>query len=139
MLITRLKSSIVLAFLGSLSSIADAAISSDVYQAMEQNSLCQETLQDYTYIQCMEIGNQKLKKMLTAKISSKSKKLSITNQQLVKVNINKKIKSGGDYCRFEQKQQANHLNNQRRYPQCVYETLLGILINIDRDISVYTQ
>jgi hypothetical protein len=122
-----------------LSTPSRAFLSDDVYRAMDEANACGQAHQNYIYSECMQINYEKLKKNILNKSQQQLQNYGTSKKQKLLQNINNKIKSNHKLCTNEKARLDDSMNGERRYPYCLYENMLEVLINVERNIEIYAH
>lgn len=117
---------------------SQAFLSPQVNQAMDNANICRQSQQNFVYDECMRQNNQQIKKNIQNNHKQQSINFSTSQQLKLKQNINKKLESNQRLCEEEKKRFEGSMAGERRYYYCIYENLLETLINVDRNIEIYT-
>lgn len=122
-----------------LSPISQAYLSQEVNQAMDKANTCNQAQQIEIYSECMQLNNERIKKSILSKSENQIQSFSRSKKQKVIQNINNKIQSNTKLCKNEKKRYGDSMTGQRRYPYCLYENMLELLINVERNIDIYSR
>jgi len=121
----------------SFSSISSAALSSDVVNAMDGVNACQTITLRQTYEHCMQDTNGRIRAAIQSKSSQILSKYPSSKRQKIFDKIESSIESNKIKCEREQPYFGDSPTGQRRLPYCIYENMLEILINVERNIKVF--
>jgi Flp pilus assembly protein TadG len=116
-----------------------AYLSSDVTKAMDQANLCRQATQELVFVECMRRNNTFIQQAIKRKSQSATAKFSSRTQKKVSAGIEKSIQSKVKTCMQEQTRFSNQSAGNRRHEYCLYENMLEVLINIDRNIERFAE
>ena len=122
-----------------LSTTNHAFLSHEVSQAMDNANACNQAQQSYVYSQCMQENNEQIKKNLLSKSQQQIQNFSSSKKRKVQQNIENKVKSNTKHCKIEKEKYGDSMTGERRYPYCLYENMLELLINVERNIDIYSR
>jgi len=121
-----------------LSPVSQAYLSHEVSQAMDNTNACRQAQQNHIYTECMRLSNESLKKTLFSKSEQQMQSFVNSKKQKVMKNIKNRIQLNTKRCNDEKAQFGDSMTGERRYPYCLYENMLEILINVERNIDIYS-
>ncbi len=116
-----------------------AFLSNEVNQAMDNANLCGQAQQSHIYSECMRLNNERLKKTLLSKSEHQMRNFANVKKQKILKNIHHKIQSNTKLCKDEKTRFGDSMNGERRYPYCLYENMLELLINVEKNIDLYSR
>ncbi len=133
------RSLMTIAFALSIFSLsAHAYFSTAVSQAMSQVKHCYRSQFEAQYSDCVLAINDQLKAVIFSTSVKKSQSLSPKKQKLIQKKIRQKIKSNANQCFISQSNQEQFSGNNRSQMRCLYENMLELLINVERNIQIFT-
>ena len=118
---------------------ANAFFSPEVSQAMNQAKICDKIIQNHVYTECMVNNNKELENAIIKASEQKMASYSSTKKKKIKANLDKKTKSAAKQCMNEQVKFGDSMNGERRHTYCLYENLIELLINVERNIDIYAR
>ncbi len=128
----------LLAFVTGLLSTSGAAFTSDhVSKAMAQANFCQKATQELVFIECMRRNNEYIRTTIKQKSKNATSRFSSVKKKKINQGIEHSIKSKIEICMNEQSRLSSHSGSNRRQEYCLYENMLEVLINIDRNIEIF--
>ncbi|MEP1742835.1 MAG: hypothetical protein ABJI60_19060 [Kangiellaceae bacterium] len=128
----------ILSFVAILLSTSSAAfISDEVSKAMDQANFCQKATQELVFIECMRRNNEFIRTTIKQKSKTATNGLSSHKKKKINQGIEHSIKSKIEICMNEQSRLSSHSGSDRRQEYCLYENMLEVLINIDRNIEIF--
>lgn len=83
----------------------------------------------------MQQNNEFIRRSIISSSEVKLEKLSANKKDRVKANISKRINSNIKQCLNERGRFKDSTQGDKRHQYCIYENMLELLINIDRDIN----
>jgi len=116
-----------------------ASLSAEVNRAMDEANTCQQVGQNHIYSQCMNNNNQRLRDTIMLKTKTQSASFGPSKQKRIKQNVDKKIKQSIKQCLDENAKFGDSMSGNRRHPYCLYENMLELLINVERNIEIYAR
>ena len=116
-----------------------AFMSDEVIRAMDEANLCKRSSQGLVFIECMQLNNEFIRKSIISKSRQSTDKLPLSKREKINHNISKKIKSNIRRCMNEKVRINDSDQSDQRHEYCLYENMLEILINIDRDVQIYVN
>lgn len=122
-----------------LSPTSQAYLSYEVNQAMDKANTCKQAQQSHIYSECMRLNNEWLKKTVFSKSEYRMQSFASSKKQKVLKNINIKIQSNTQHCKDEKTRYGDSMTGERRFPYCQYENMLELLINVERNIDIYSH
>ena len=114
-----------------------AYLSDEVNKAMDQANFCQKANQELVFIECMRRNNEFIRTTIKHKSKEATSRLSSKKKKKINQGIEHTIKSKIEICMNEQSQFSSHSGSDRRQEYCLYENMLEVLINIDRNIETF--
>jgi len=115
------------------------SLSDDVVKAMDQANACRTMSALESYQDCFQETAANLMLAIKSSSSISLHRFPLSKRRTINENIQKKIKSNNKHCEQEQPYYGDSPTGQRRLPYCVYENMLEILINVERNISIYSK
>ncbi len=106
---------------------------------MDEANACGQAHQNDIYSECMQINYEKLKKNILNKIQQQTQNNDSGKKQEQLKNIENKIKLNQKRCANEKSRSGDNMNGERRYAYCLYENMLEVLINVERNIQIYAR
>lgn len=106
---------------------------------MKRANNCKQAGQNQAYSECMQANSKQIRKIIQQESSRQMATLSNGKKQTIRKNINKKIKSFTEQCLIENGQFNGSMSGERRHPYCIYENMLELLINVQRNIDIYAH
>ena len=122
-----------------LSPSSHAFLSYDVNQAMDNANACSQARQIHIYSECMRENNEQIKKKLLSESQQQIRNFGSSKKKKVQQNIDNRIKSNTKLCKDEKTRFGDSMTGERRYPLCLYENMLELLINVERNIEIYSR
>ncbi len=119
------------------SPISSAALSSNVFNAMDEVNACQTIALRQTYEDCMRDTNGKIRAAIQRKSSQILSKYPSSKKQKIVAKIESNIEKSKLKCEREQPLYGDSPTGQRRLPYCIYENMLETLINVERNIKIF--
>lgn len=116
-----------------------AFLSAEVMQAMDKANYCNINRQNDLYSECMKSNYEQIKKVVFEKVQQQTKNHKTNKKRVIMQNIDKKIKLNSKICLNENNLYGDSMNGERRHPYCLYENMLEILINVERNIEFYAH
>jgi len=117
----------------------NAFFSPEINRAMDRAKACEKIIQNYVYAECMTYNNKELKDAINNTSKRKMAIFSPSKQKKIKTNLDKTTKSATKRCLNEQAKFGDSMNGERRHTYCLYENLLELLINVERNIDIYAR
>jgi len=114
-------------------------MSDEVIRAMDEANQCKRSTQSLVFIECMQLNNEFIRKSIISKSRQSTDQLPLSKREKINNNISKKIKSNIRRCMNEKVRISDSAQSDRRHEYCLYENMLEILINIDRDVQIYVN
>ncbi len=122
-----------------LSLPSHAFLSNEANRAMDEANACGQAQQNHIYSECMGKNNENMKKAILNKSLQHSQNFSANKKQKLLQNIHSKIESNKQLCANEKTRFGDSMTGDRRYAYCLYENMLELLINVDRNIETYAR
>ena len=122
-----------------LAPASQAYLSEDVTQAMDEANICNQVSQNYIYTECMQRNNNQIRKAILKKSQQRTKRFRASKKQVIVQNINKKMKSNLKQCLNEKTMFGDSMTGERRHAYCIYENILELLINVERNLEIYAR
>jgi len=116
-----------------------AFFSPSVNRAMDEAKICNKVTSNHGYIECMNKNNQALKRSIDNTTTTKTADYSPSKQKRVKQYVKKQNQSITKNCLNEKSKLGNGITSDRRHIYCVYENLLELQINLERNIELYAK
>lgn len=91
------------------------------------------------YTECMQDNNERIKQTALSKSQQQIQNYPTSKRQTIIKNINAKIKTNSKHCSYERDKFVDNIAGTRRYQYCLYENMLELLINVERNIEIYTR
>jgi len=117
----------------------NAFFSPEISRAMDQAKNCDRIIQNHVYAECMTNNNKELKDAIAKTSKQKMASYVASKQKKIITNLDKKAKSAAKQCMNEQAKFGDSMNGERRHTYCLYENLLELLINVERNIDIYAR
>jgi len=120
-------------------SIDARSLSDDVVKAMDQANACRTMSMLENYQQCFHETSAKLKVAIKSSSSISLHRYPLSKRRKISENIQTKIELNNKNCEKEQPFYGDSPTGTRRLSYCIYENMLEILINVERNINIYSK
>ncbi len=128
-----------LLFGGMFSLSCAAFMSADVIKAMDQANFCKRANQTLVFVECMRRNNEFIRASIKKNTQTAIAKFNPYKRKKLEQGVTQSIHEKIDTCMKEQTRFSGNSGNDRRQEYCLYENMLEVLINIDKNIEIYAR